>query len=552
MMDLNHDNIVRVFDHFKEGSKHYIVMEFVEGCSLDEILKKGGPLPAATCRLILYSCCQALDYIHSRNIIHRDIKPSNIFISRDGSIKLGDFGIAQLENVNQESGEFSPVGTPSYMAPEQFLPRARITRRTDLYALSVTLYEMLTGEKLYDGESLDDLKWKILHSRHNSLLPLMVKQGFPLYWIIRKGTFRPQGFRFSGVRPILRLLKLAAPSTRDSSAREVLLFLVDSVSSVPDKKRKDILTPAPHQEKTLFPWKRILFSGGLFLFLLFLGFFSFQTGGVYRLFFRNTHGQLQVRIFQGEDFPHAGDLILYKDKTTHLEQIKAFDLNRSDGLGRALFLKSGHYRIMVRWGSQVEWQLFYLPPLDEQNEPFFLDISTPEIPRKVLSVEIAVRDSRSGRELSDSATLSVFLNNRWVAYEDSSLSTGNAYRFRIDCPGYNSRYLNVPLQFYQDHLKLGVQLVPHVSGLRVESDLENLALYVNGQSSLMGGGEDPSLQRFGKIKSESQEWELYPGDYSLLFSSGDKKLNVDMTLQAGSRNTIRLIEKDGALAALRE
>ena len=81
MMDLNHDNIVRVFDHFKEGSKHYIVMEFVEGCSLDEILKKGGALPAGTCRLILCSCCRALEYIHSRNIIHRDINHTSVLTS---------------------------------------------------------------------------------------------------------------------------------------------------------------------------------------------------------------------------------------------------------------------------------------------------------------------------------------------------------------------------------------------------------------------------------------------------------------------------------------
>ena len=195
MMDLNHDNIVRVYDHFKEGSKHYIVMEFVEGNSLDEILKKGGPLPPGAARYVLDCCCRALAYIHSRNIIHRDIKPSNIFISASGDVKLGDFGIAQLESANESSGEFVPIGTPSYMAPEQFLPHAKISSRTDIYALGVTLYEILTGNKLFDGESLDELKRKILRSRHTSLLSLLPTiwgEGYIVLW--QKAPVKDPGF----------------------------------------------------------------------------------------------------------------------------------------------------------------------------------------------------------------------------------------------------------------------------------------------------------------------------------------------------------------------
>ncbi len=551
MMDLNHDNIVRVFDHFKEGSKHYIVMEFVEGCSLDEILKKGGALPAGTCRLILVSCCRALEYIHSRNIIHRDIKPSNIFISRDGSVKLGDFGIAQLEDVNEESGDFFPVGTPSYMAPEQFLPRAKITRRTDIYALAVTLYEMLSGEKLFDGDSLEELKKKILRSRHVSLLPFLFSKGFPLFWIMRKGSFRNQGFRFSTVKPVLRLLKLAAPKTGDAAAREILLFLVESVAGSPkgEGKRSDQIakvSPSPGQKRA---WKRILILIGILAAAGGVLYGSLQTGDFYRLFMKNSRGELKITVSSAEeDFFQAGDFNLYRDRARFLEHLGTYGMTDDAVRGGSLFLEAGNYRLMTRWGSQVEWNLFYLPPLSELEDGFVLDLKSPSVPRKALQVSLDVVDSYTGRDLQDQTELAVYYNDQWVESARVSLQTGNAYRFRIQCPGYYPRYMNVPLQFYQDHLKLGVQLIPLAAELSVLSEVEGLSLKVNGKTSLMGGGEDPEKLRFGKLGPEEEVWELVPGEYMIIISDGERQLVRSLILQSGDEAALRIVDREGVLA----
>jgi serine/threonine-protein kinase len=94
MMDFKNDHIVQVYDHFKEGSHYYIVEEYVDGISLEELIRRERYLPADASALILYEVAKALLYAHERGVIHRDIKPGNILISRQGDVKLADFGIA--------------------------------------------------------------------------------------------------------------------------------------------------------------------------------------------------------------------------------------------------------------------------------------------------------------------------------------------------------------------------------------------------------------------------------------------------------------------------
>ena len=549
MLDLNHDNIVRVYDHFKEGSRHYIVMEFVEGCSLDEILRKGGPLPPGTCRYILNSCCKALDYIHSRNIIHRDIKPSNIFISRDGHVKLGDFGIAQLEDSDENTGESTPVGTPAYMAPEQFLPKARITRKTDVYALGVSLYEMLTAEKMFDGASLEELRKKVLRGRRPFLFPLLFKKGVPLYWIVRKSVLKRKGLRFNGVRPVKRLLRLVAPKVRNSDARSILRLLVESAAGIKSDINKSAeVTESPSdipggRRKGLFLFLLLLLSLGSILFL------SLKNGSFYRLFFQDRKGAVQIRLVANDvNFPHSGDLNLYRDKSSYLEPLQRLDLAGQEGFSEVYYLNSGNYRVMVRWGSQVEWILFYLPPLSQQGEDLLLlEIKSPEVPRKNLNIRSRISDALSGVSLDSRADLLVGLEDKWVSPGDLVLETGSSYRFMVSCPGYYPRYLNVPLQFYQDNLELKIQLIPVAGTLTVEHQLESLALLLDGKKTAVGGGMEKELLRFGNIEEGVRVWSLSPGDYKLDFLHGESEKSVSLHVEAGEEYYYSVGLKEGAL-----
>jgi len=138
---LSHPNIVTVFDHGEADGLFYIVMEFVDGVNLRDLLMEGKMEPAQALAIVP-EICAALQFAHDHGVVHRDIKPENILIDRDGRVKIADFGIAALVGTDGY-----PSGTPPYMAPEQESAGGTIDHRADIYALGVVLYEMLTGER---------------------------------------------------------------------------------------------------------------------------------------------------------------------------------------------------------------------------------------------------------------------------------------------------------------------------------------------------------------------------------------------------------------------
>lgn len=141
LASLNHPNIVTVFDYGETDGLFYIVMEFVDGVNLRDLLRDG-KLDPEQALAIVPPICEALQYAHDNGIVHRDIKPENLLLDRDGRIKIADFGIAALVGTRGEQS-----GTPPYMAPEQGEPSSGIDHRADIYALGAVLYEMLTGER---------------------------------------------------------------------------------------------------------------------------------------------------------------------------------------------------------------------------------------------------------------------------------------------------------------------------------------------------------------------------------------------------------------------
>ena len=150
---LSHPNIVTVYDVGQDHGTIYIAMEFLEGRPLDEAIKKDG-LKITDIGSIGVQIAEALDYAHKKGVIHRDIKPSNIILNPDGRIKITDFGVAQIEDLltlhQTQAGAI--IGTPVYMPPEQVNGQP-VDGRSDLYALGVILYELLTGAKPFTGEN---------------------------------------------------------------------------------------------------------------------------------------------------------------------------------------------------------------------------------------------------------------------------------------------------------------------------------------------------------------------------------------------------------------
>lgn len=153
---LSHPNIVTVFDAGEADGRPYIVMEYVDGRTLDARLRDEGPLAPGVVQGIARQVCAGLEHAHAHGLVHRDLKPGNLIERDDGTVKIADFGIARVDETTQLTETGTILGTAAYLAPEQ-AEGGTVTPRTDLYALGVVLYELLAGRRPWDVRSLADL-----------------------------------------------------------------------------------------------------------------------------------------------------------------------------------------------------------------------------------------------------------------------------------------------------------------------------------------------------------------------------------------------------------
>ena len=154
---LAHPNVVQIYDFGEEDERLHIVMEFVDGVALDDLVRRDGPLPLARVLDLAGQSCRGLQYAHEQGVVHRDVKPANLLLRRDGILKIADFGIARAGGeATQLTSAGTVLGTASYLAPEQAAGKP-VTSRADLYALGAVLYELLTGTPPRKIETLAQL-----------------------------------------------------------------------------------------------------------------------------------------------------------------------------------------------------------------------------------------------------------------------------------------------------------------------------------------------------------------------------------------------------------
>src|ERR1700712_1236905 len=179
---LNHPSIVAVYDTGEddgpEGHTPYIVMEYVEGHTLREVLKTQGHLPPQQAMEITAEVCAALDFSHRSGIVHRDIKPGNVMITNAGAIKVMDFGIARAlaDNAATVTATAAVIGTAQYLSPEQARGES-VDARSDVYSTGCLLYELLTGHPPFTGDSPVAIAYQ--HVRENPQVPSSVNREVP-------------------------------------------------------------------------------------------------------------------------------------------------------------------------------------------------------------------------------------------------------------------------------------------------------------------------------------------------------------------------------------
>ena len=162
---LTHQNIMDIIDFGKDGETYYIVSEFIDGPNLAYILEKTAGLPLDAVLSITVQILAGLEHAHNKGVIHRDLKPANIMITRNGIVKITDFGIAHAKNLQSITQMGQVIGTPSYMSPEQAEGKP-IDNRSDLFSVGVILYCMLTGKLPFEGTTVLDIMSKLVIEPH--------------------------------------------------------------------------------------------------------------------------------------------------------------------------------------------------------------------------------------------------------------------------------------------------------------------------------------------------------------------------------------------------
>lgn len=218
LSNLQHLNIITLYDYLEEQSELFLIMEYAQGNSLDKYIQKTtGPIPEAKARFFFSQILNGFAYAHNRGVIHRDIKPSNILITNEADVKILDFGIAKIlkEDRTAITRTGARLGTILYMSPEQVEGRP-IDKRTDIYSLGVTLWEMLTGQSPYSDQNYSE--YEIYQKIIQAPLP-PVKSIYPgvsdyMQAIINKATAKDPHQRFQSCEEFNQALEGNYTETR--------------------------------------------------------------------------------------------------------------------------------------------------------------------------------------------------------------------------------------------------------------------------------------------------------------------------------------------------
>ncbi|WP_309972338.1 Stk1 family PASTA domain-containing Ser/Thr kinase [Aeromicrobium panaciterrae] len=203
---LNHPNVVSVFDQGMDGEVTYLVMEYVPGRTLRDIMREESPMPPYRALELLEQILIALSAAHAAHIIHRDVKPENVLITPSGEVKVADFGLARAVSAATTATGGTLIGTVSYLAPE-IVVNEGADARSDVYACGAMLYEMLTGVKPHSGESPIQVAYKHVHEDIGN--PSELQRGIPPYVdaLVRRATVRDRDQRSTDARVLLQQLR---------------------------------------------------------------------------------------------------------------------------------------------------------------------------------------------------------------------------------------------------------------------------------------------------------------------------------------------------------
>lgn len=211
---LNHPHIVTLYDIGECNGRYFLVLEYVDGLSLEALQQRQGNLSPEQLVPLALQLCDALDYAHRQGIVHRDIKPANVLLNQEGQLKLMDFGIAQIEqDVGKQTQAGELLGSVLYMSPEQLSDASQVDARSDIYSLGMTLYELLSGHLPFNGSNIGEVIRKVLMSEAPNFSSLGIEVPAPLADIIYRALLKDPQKRFASALEMKQALLRLGPQT---------------------------------------------------------------------------------------------------------------------------------------------------------------------------------------------------------------------------------------------------------------------------------------------------------------------------------------------------
>ena len=308
---LSHPNIVNIYDVGEENGVYYIVMEYVNGKTLKEYIREKGRLEWEEAVRIAAQICSALKHAHKNGIVHRDIKPQNILISEDGTVKVADFGIARaVSSATVTIAGANVMGSVHYFSPEQ-ARGGYVDEKSDIYSLGIVLYEMVTGNVPFEGDTAISVALKHIQERVKPPWELNPSIPKSLNDVIEKATEKDQAGRYQTAGEMLRDLQRVL---RDPEGNFVVRNIDSDLPTQVMEPVKPNANPGerPSREKRSVWLKLILFIIPMILFFILMSFLGRQ---IY-----NNH-------FVSEDVEVPGLIGLYEEEANSVLEEKNLALN---------------------------------------------------------------------------------------------------------------------------------------------------------------------------------------------------------------------------------
>jgi hypothetical protein len=474
LMNFRHEGVVNMYDHFKLGLSYYLVLEFVDGAALDSIIKKQRYLDNGVVAYILYHAAQSLHYAHEKKVVHRDIKPANLLLSKKGEIKLVDFGIAVSDEDSEEglTRDGMTLGTPSYMAPEQFSNTKNVDLRADVYSLGVLVYEMLTGKKPFPGGFSPELVVKIQKGKYPNPGKFNPHIHPVLKHFIRKSMKPKLDRRYRNLIPVIKELEHFLMGYDKAELSSIVADLAAG---------KEPAKPVYRRQGRFF--LKIIVPVVVGIIMSLIGSFCYFTGYYNEIFHSKSFGAIvfsakipgatqpwnkvfiNAEIFQDDDnlIPEVWNkkIIFRKIQSDVEEGIYIF---RSF----PVFLPKGAYRAKVEIEDELHWHSFIVLPEGIQKfDPFISNAMVVSSGRTTetsspLSFKIEVSDILTGNDIKNETEISISRNGIWVELTDfENLLTGKVYKFRLQHENYQSKIFSLRIKDDQNILRIKAGLVPH-------------------------------------------------------------------------------------------